>query len=385
MPLTVQSIQTIFKQDFSLATKIQLLLKGVESFQTIFDAIHETRHTLCLQFYIFRNDDTGTALAQLLKEKSRDGVSVYVLYDHFGSSGTPRSFWKDMRDAGIQIRVSHPFKWTSPFNYVHRDHRKLIVIDGKRAFTGGLNVANEYSGFHLRRRSRVWRDTGILIEGPIVGELLQSFRQSWATWGGRKIRFPKDEEFPALQELAETVPALPIFAYSRKGRERMRRLLRYSADQTQESLSLTTPYFIPSRRMIKTLEKAVKRGVRVRLLVPGKSDVPAASYAGRAFFSRLLGAGVEIYAYAGEMLHAKTYLFDGCWSVIGSTNLDYQSLWYNDEGNVGIFDRSFAAKMVEVFENDLRQANRIELDRWKKRPWSEKLKEHCFALFRKRL
>ena len=137
--------------------------------------------------------------------------------------------------------------------------------------------------------------------------------------------------------------------------------------------------------MIASLEKAVKRGVDVRLLVPGKSDVPAASYAGRAFFSRLLKAGVKIYTYLGEMLHAKTYLFDDRWSIIGSTNLDYQSLMYNDEGNVGILDSAFALQMSEVFGEDIKNAAGIELETWHQRPVVDKIKEHFFALFRKRL
>ena len=165
----------------------------------------------------------------------------------------------------------------------------------------------------------------------------------------------------------------------------MRSLLRYSIDHAQESISLTTAYFIPSRRMVEALEGAVRRGVRVRLLVPGKSDVPAASFAGRAFFARLLKAGVEIYNYRREMLHAKTYFFDRCWSIIGSTNLDYQSLRYNDEGNVGILDDSFGSKMAEIFEEDLRNSDKIGEDAWCKRPFLEKVREHFFALFRKRL
>ena len=173
---------------------------------------------ICLQFYIFKNDETGIALSKLLKQKSREGVKVYVLYDHFGSLGTPWSFWKDMSLAGIKIRASHPFKWTAPFHYVHRDHRKLIVIDSRRAFTGGLNIANEYSGFHLRRRSRGWRDTGILVEGPIVNELFDTFKKSWTTWGGEKILFQgADEETRGKTE--EAIPALPIFVYLREGQK----------------------------------------------------------------------------------------------------------------------------------------------------------------------
>lgn len=382
---SIASIERIFKQKFSLATHVQLLWKEKDSFKTIFDAVKGAEKFICLQFYIFKNDETGTALSELLKQKSRDGVKVYVLYDHFGSFGTARSFWKDMNKAGVKIRASHPFKWTAPFHYVHRDHRKLIVIDLKRAFTGGLNIANEYSGLHLRRRSRGWRDTGVMIEGPIVNELFETFKRSWYTWKGERIHLPEaDEEKPVKRQKGH-IPALPIFVYSRKGRKRMRDLLRHSIDHARVNISLTTAYFTPSKRIIALLESAVRQGVKVRLLVPGKSDIPAASYAGRAFFTRLLKSGVEIYTYRGEMLHAKTYVFDNYWSIIGSTNLDYQSLMYNDEGNIGILETSVASKMTEMFEEDLKHSIRIDLEDWHRRPFSQKIKEHFFALFRKRL
>jgi len=382
---TISSIERIFKQKFSLATGIQLLWKGRDSFQTIFDAVQSAEQFICLQFYIFKNDETGIALSELLKQKSREGVKVYILYDHFGSFGTPRNFWKEMRREGIQIRASRPFKWTAPFHYVHRDHRKLIVIDSKKAFTGGLNIANEYSGFHLRRRSRGWRDTGMIVKGPIVSDLFDTFKKSWKTWSGEKI-FLKGAHDTARGKLRKTdIPALPIFVYSGRGRKRMRKLLYYSIDRAQTCILLTTAYFIPSRRLIQRLEAAVRRGVKVKLLVPGKSDIPIASYAGRAFFSRLLKAGIEIYTYLGEMLHAKTYLFDQSWSIIGSTNLDYQSLRYNDEGNIGILDSAFASKMAGVFEEDLKTSVQIDEETWQQRPLLEKMVEHFFALFRKRL
>jgi cardiolipin synthase len=382
---SIESIERIFREKFSLATHVQLLWKGKDSFKTIFDAIHGAKELVCLQFYIFKDDETGNALSELLKEKSRQGVRIYVLYDHFGSFGTPRSFWKEMKRADIRIRASHPFKWTAPFHYVRRDHRKLIVIDSKMAFTGGLNIANEYSGFHLRRRSRGWRDTGVMVEGPIVKELFETFRKSWYTWGGEKILFPKTGEQKSAQKRRETIPALPIFVYTRKGRKKMTRLLRYSIEEAQASILLTTAYFIPSRRMIALLENAVMRGIKVRLLVPGKSDIPAASYAGRAFFGRLLRSGIEIYTYRGEMLHAKTYLFDHQWSIIGSTNLDYQSLVYNDEGNVGLLHHGIARKIADIFEEDLKNSRKIKPEEWHQRPFLDKMKEHLFALFRKRL
>ncbi|BCB96947.1 cardiolipin synthase B [Dissulfurispira thermophila] len=379
----IHAIERIFEGKFSLASNIQLLWKGNESFQTIFDTIRTAEKLICLEFYIFRNDETGTELAKLLKQKSIEGIKVYLLYDHFGSFGTSRKFWKDMEDAGIKIRASRPFKWTSPFNYVRRDHRKLIIVDNKKAFTGGLNIANEYSGFHLRSKGKVWRDTGIMLEGPIVNELFDAFRKWWYIWGGDPIEV-SDLKIQN-SNLKDGIPAIPIFVSSAKGRRRMRRLLYYSINHAQKSISLTTAYFTPSKRMVETLENAVNRGVKVRLIVPGISDVPAASYAGRAFFTRLLKAGIEIYYYIGEILHAKTYIFDNCWSIIGSTNLDFQSLRYNDEGNVGILDTDFTMKMNMIFEDDLKNSVKINLDEWNKRPLKEKLKEYFFSFFRRRL
>ncbi len=237
-----------------------------------------------------------------------------------------------------------------------------------------------------------------MLEGPIVEGLFDTFRRSWYTWGGETIFLKGDQETTAAKRQGERLangrsgsvncgglPTLPILVYSVKGRRRMRNLLHYSINQTRRNVFLTTAYFIPSRRMTTSLENAVRRGVDVRLLVPGQSDNPAASYAGRALFMRLLKAGVKIYTYLGEMLHAKVYLFDQYWSIIGSTNLDYQSLMYNDEGNVGILDQGFASKMAEVFEEDLKNSIKVDYETWRQRPLLDKMKEHFFALFRRRL
>ena len=388
---TAQAIEAIYRHKFSSAASVKLLWKGKDSFQTIFDAVKAAERLICLEFYIFRNDETGTELSEILKQKSREGIKVYLLHDHFGSFGTPRSFWRGMKDAGIRIKTSRPFKWIAPFHYVHRDHKKLIVVDTKKAFTGGINIANEYSGFHLRLKGKNWRDTGIMLEGPVVNELFNIFKKSWYTWGGEPIEDYSESlihQFSAVSQASaggRAIPALPIFVNSAKGRRKMRSILYYSINHARKSIALTTAYFTPSRRMVETLEDAVRRGVRVRLLVPGISDVPAASYAGRAFFSRLLKAGIEIFNYSGEILHAKTFLFDECWSIIGSTNLDFQSLRYNDEGSIGILDAEFASKISDIFEEDLRHSIRIVLEEWRRRPLQEKLKEHFYSFFRRRL
>ncbi len=385
------SIEELVKEKFSTAHSIKLLWRGRESFTTIFDAVRSAKRLLCLEFYIFRNDETGSELAEILKQKSRDGVRVYLLYDHFGSFGTPRGFWNSLKEAGIGTAASRPFKWIYPSHYVHRNHRKLIVIDNQKAFTGGLNIANEYSGFHLRLKGRKWRDTGIMLEGPVVSELFRSFRKNWFAWAGEMIEPPAE----IIQGPPDTdcghggdgcsIPVMPIFVNSSRGRRKMRRLLYYSINHARKNIALTTAYFTPSRRMVETLEQAVARGVRVRLLVPGTTDFPPAAYAGRAFFTRLLKAGIQIYSYAGEILHAKTSLFDECWGIIGSTNLDFQSLRYNDEGNVGILDLNFASKVNDLFEEDIKHSIRIDPVEWRARPLEEKAKEYFFSFFRRRL
>lgn len=380
--ISIRSIENIFGTPFTDGNRIKLL-KGPDSFNTIFDAVRNAKESVCLTFYIFRNDETGTELAEILRQKASKGVTVYIIYDHFGSIGTPAKFWDSLRDSGIRIRASHPFKWTAPFHYVHRDHRKLIIVDGRFAFTGGLNIANEYRGYHfirkkLIKKKRGWRDTGIFLEGPIAATLFEEFRKSWALWKGGTISASRK-----TRPVDGGLPVLPIFASSAKGRRKMRKLLYSSIAGSRRSIYLTTAYFTPSRRMLQILEDAVTRGADVKLLLPGRSDISAALHAARAYFTRLLRAGVKIYTYNGEILHAKTAVFDGIWSVIGSTNLDFQSLRRNDEGNVGIVDEDFGKEMCDTFSEDLKNSEKIELERWLNRPFCEKIKERFFSFFRK--
>ena len=375
-----RNIEKIYGTPFTDGNNVTLLWKDKELFHNIFNRIKEAKELICLEFYIFRNDETGNELAEILKQKASEGVKVYILYDHFGSFVTSIKFWKDLKQSGIQIRASHPFKWTAPFHYVHRDHKKLIIIDGDKAFTGGLNIANEYRGYHRFKRKIGWRDTGIFLEGPIAKTLLDTFKKSWEIWKGTPIHFNKN-----VEPITDGLPVLPIFASSAKGRRKMRKLIYDSISQSQKSIYLTTAYFTPSRRMLQILENAVSRGADVKLLLPGKSDISAAYYAGRAFFAKLLKAGVEIYNYQGEILHAKTFVFDEMWSIIGSANLDFQSLRRNDEGNVGIIDTNFGNQMKDIFYEDLKQSEKITLDKWLKRPFTEKVKEKFFAMFRRRL
>jgi len=372
------AIEEVLGTFFTPNNRVRLLESGKETFQTILEVVSTAQEIICIEFYIFRDDETGRKLAELLQEKSRQGVKVYILYDHFGSFLTSRAFWSDLKKAGIRLRASHPFKWSAPRSYIYRNHKKLIIIDGKRAFTGGFNIADEYYGY-LRKRKKNWRDIGIYLEGPIASTLLDIFIQSWTTWKGEPIVWNRK-----IHSNTNGIPVIPIFASSGKARRKLRKLFIYSINNAKESIYLTTAYFFPSKKILKALEDAAKRGVKLKLLLPGITDIMPVFYAGRAYYRRLLKAGVEIYNYQGSALHAKTAVFDGCWSIIGSTNLDFQSLRRNDESNVGILDREFGKQLIEIFQKDLHNSIKIDAETWAKRPFYQKVLEKFFSAIMKK-
>jgi cardiolipin synthase len=377
--LRKSAIENILGLPFIENNKVQLLKSGHETFQTILDLVSTAQKIICIEFYIFKDDDTGKKLAGLLKEKAREGVSVYLLYDHFGSFLTSRHFWSDLKKSGVKVRISHPFKWSAPREYVYRNHKKLLIIDGTKAVTGGFNIADEYHGY-FKKRKITWRDTGIYLEGPVASALLGIFQKSWFTWKGELINWQTEHK-----TFNHGAPVIPIFANSGRARRKMRRLLIYSIRNAKESILLTTAYFIPGKRILRALVHAAKRGVSLKLLLPGKSDVQSVFYAGRSYYSRLLKAGAEIHNYQGAVLHAKTTVFDGCWSIIGSANIDVQSLRRNEESNVGIFDAEFSTHMTEAFQADLKNSFKIDAGKWARRPLHQKILEKLFSLIMRKL
>jgi len=376
-------IERIYGGKFIPDNRVTVFYEGEEAFRDIFSEIEKADISVCLIFYIYRNDDTGKDLKELLIRKVKEGIRVCVLYDHFGSLFTPSSFWKGMREAGIEVRASRPFRWSAPRGYIRRDHRKLLVIDGKIAFTGGLNIADEYRGYgFFKSREKGWRDTAVKVEGPAAASLYHIFDETWQFWKGTALKplSPEDSvSYPGGPKV------MPIFSSSARGRKKMRRLLHWCIRRATNQICLTTAYFTPSRRMLHILAEAVRRGVTVKLLLPSKSDIIAAQYAGRAFYSGLLRAGVEIYLYQPTILHAKVYVFDRTFAIVGSANLDFRSLRRNDEGNIGVYDRVFASQMEMIFNRDSDYSKKLDLVTWKKRPLYRKLEEKFFALFRRRL
>ncbi len=379
-PINQFAIEKILGLHFSKNNNVRLLESGQETFQAITDALSSARKIICIEFYIFKDDYTGKKIANILKEKAKQGVKVYLLYDHFGSFLTSSSFWSDLKKSGIHVRVSHPFNLSAPRGYLSRNHKKLLLIDGLKAFTGGFNIADEYHG-HFKKKMKVWRDMGIYMEGPISNTLLHIFMRSWKTWKGPMIDWDAKHPTGTINGLS----LIPIIASTGRSRRRMRKLLLYSIKSANDTIYITTAYFIPSRKILRAMIQASKRGVSLNLLLPGKSDVVPVFYAGRKYFKKLLKAGVKIFNYQGSILHSKTAVFDGCWSIIGSTNLDYQSLKRNEESNIGTLDHNFSSHLIDVFNKDIQKSVKIDRTDWSKRPLYQKFLEHFFSLIMKKL
>ena len=364
--------------------KATLLESGEEAHEAMLEAVRNARETINFETYIFQDDDVGREFADLLIQKAREGVRVNLIYDSFGSIGTPSSFFDRMRDAGVQVVEFNPFnplktlwKWRPN----HRDHRKILVVDGVIAFTGGVNISNVYSkkrhlasgaGSSGSEADLPWRDTHVKIEGPAVAEFQRLFLDTWA-WVDGPVD-PKQKYFLRINERGDS---LVMVVGSTPGQSNRITYLMYlsAIRNARSSIHLTVAYFSPVSELVKALARAAKRGVDVRIVVPQASDSPVSLRAGEYYYTRLLKAGVKLYRRKGGVLHAKTAVIDGVWSTVGSTNLDLRSFWYNDEANAVILGKEFAVSMEKLFNEDLEESDPLTLEKWKSRPKRNRLKE----------
>jgi cardiolipin synthase len=373
------------------------LYKDGEALHAAYEAMKSARRRICLEMYIFGSDDTGRAFADLLCQKAREGVRVYVIYDSFGSIATDPRMFERMRHAGVRVKEFHPFwPWEGKFSWrpLNRDHRKLLVIDEDVAWLGGMNLGGEYGGSWVVKNSAspcdLWRDNGIGIRGAAALKFFESFRRTWryATRRGRLrtaeyvynldgvcgacewpvVRRRKRGQTVIRGEEPEQPGQLGILASTPTVHSPLRPFLNKLFHEARRSIWLTMAYFAPHDDLIDELCAAAKRGVRVRLMLPGRGDVSALVVAARSFYETLLGAGVEIYERQGVVLHAKTMVIDGTIGMIGSTNLDYRSIEYNLELSVLVRSAAFGRQVEALFENDVRYAKRMTLGSWRRRP-----------------
>jgi cardiolipin synthase len=358
----------------------RLLVDGPATHEAMRAAIERARDHVDLESYIVDDSEVGQRLARLLKKKVAQGVKVSLIYDSVGSLKTPRGFFGDLADAGVAVCEFNPVK-REPMKLNNRDHRKILVVDGRVAFTGGINISETYaSGSARARRSQDqerdrksgWRDTHVRVEGPVVAQFQRLFLDAWALQDcgpAQEARYfpPPERRGDKAMRLVRTDPD--------SGKSEMYAVLLEAIERARSRVWLTVGYFVPDAGITEALMGAARRGVDVRLVLPGFSDFWAPVYAGRSHYEELLAAGVRIYEWREALMHAKTAVIDSAWSSIGSTNLDWRSFVHNYEANLVVHDAAFARELERRFEQDVAAAVAIDRDAWAGRGVGERFKE----------
>jgi cardiolipin synthase len=366
--------------------KLTLLFDGPQTLAAMSAAVAAAKDNINLETYIFDQDELGMRFADLLIARQKDGVQVSIIYDSVGTIGTPEAFFQRMRDAGIRLTAFNPVNPLAHFGrwqLNNRDHRKILIVDGRVAFTGGINISGSYSSSSFfRSGKRVdgkigWRDTHVRIEGPAVAALQWAFVETWARQ--QQDELPERNFFPPLTNAGDKI--VRVIASDPGGDYQIFRAYILAIQEAKKSIHLTTAYFVPDRQMIEALSNAARRGVDVKIVLPGVPEVGPVFHAGRSFYSELLAGGVKIHELKLAVLHAKTAVIDGVWSTVGSTNLDMRSFVYNNEINIVILGDSFGAEMEKAFDEDLRGSTEIKSEKWEQRSYLDRIKEWSARAF----
>jgi cardiolipin synthase len=357
---------------------VQELVNGDRIFPAMLEAIRGAQRTVLFETFIYWSGAIGTEFAQALSERARAGVKVHVLLDWVGSTKVDRDLVFRMRDAGVEVRMFHPLRWYHLGRMNNRTHRKLLIVDGRVGFTGGVGIAPQWTGD--AQDPDHWRDSHFRVEGPVVAQMQSVMLANWSKTTGRVLHgLPY---FPELQPAGDQ-PAQMFASSPSDGSECMLMMVLLSITAATRSIDIASAYFVPDPVAIKSLVSAVQRGVRVRIITPGAhTDQDTVRRASRGLWGPLLEAGVEMYEYQPTMFHCKMLLVDGLMTSVGSANFDPRSFHLNDEANLNIYDAAFARRMTEVFEADLRRSKRITLEAWQARPASEKLRERMSTWLR---
>jgi len=347
------------------------LENGDEIFPAMLAAIRGAQKTITFETYIYWEGKVGKSFADALSERARAGVQVKVTIDWVGSITMDESQLKEMQDAGVHVERYRPLHWYNLGRINNRTHRKLLVVDGALAFTGGVGIGDPWQG-HAQDPDH-WRDLHFRIEGPAVSQFQAAFNDNWIKTTGEVLNGAG--YFPPLEKAGGMDAHLFISSPS-GGSESMHLMYLMAIAASERTIDLQAAYFIPDELITKALIAARHRGVRIRVVVPGKNtDSDAARFASKAGWGPLLLAGIEIYEYEPTMFHNKMLIVDGLLVSVGSTNFDLRSFRLNDEASLNVYDRDFARRMTEVFENDLKPTKRYTYQAWKQRPLKEKLTE----------
>ncbi len=375
-PQFIRSMGMLLGPAIVEGNKVQALINGDEIFPAMLEAIRRAERTILFETFIYWAGDIGTEVADALSGRARAGVKVHVLLDWLGSTRVDPDLVKLMRDSGVEVHMFHPLRWYNLGRMNNRTHRKLLIVDGRVGFTGGVGIAPQWTG--NAQDEDHWRDTHYRVEGPVVAQMQSVMLSNWSRTTGRVLH--GEAYFPPL-ERAGDVPAQMFASSPTGGSESMMMMYLIAISAATRSVDISSAYFVPDEVSQRVIEAAARRGVRVRVITPGRhTDQHTVRRASRGLWGSLLEAGVQIHEYQDTMYHCKIMIVDGRLTSVGSTNFDPRSFRLNDEANLNVYDAEFAARMTAVFEADLQRCRRITLQAWRTRPVGERMRERMATL-----
>jgi cardiolipin synthase len=386
--LTLAREYAVSPRELRPGNDVVLLRAGAEAFPAMLAAIATARRTIVLETYILEDDRTGARFAEALRERARSGVSVRLMYDAVGGFGLSDTYLAGLRGDGVKVLEYHPVApWRRRFHLTRRDHRKILVVDDEVAFAGGINIGDDYAD--RADGGRGWHDMHCRVRGPIVLDLAKLFRRVWINEGGDMYPAPSaPPDTNGHGGALEWTPPPPGTSLARildnrkyRKRRTIRRAYLRAINRADRTILLENAYFLPDHGLTAALIRAVKRGVAVRVIVPGSSDVRAIEYASLWAQRTLVKHGIQMLHWLDSMMHAKTAVIDGVWSTVGSYNLDNVSLLYNLEVVVEIVDPTFGEVMNDQFQADAAKCRAVSLDAWRQLPWWKKALAWGFAQF----
>lgn len=361
--------------------RVTALHNGDQIFPAMLEAIRGAERSITFETYIYWSGRIAREVSQALCDRCRAGVKVHVLLDWVGSSKMDEELIRSMEEAGVEVERYHPLRWYNLDRMNNRTHRKLLVVDGRIGFTGGVGIADEWLG--NAEDPGHWRDSHYRVEGPVVADMQAAFMDNWLKTRSEVLH--GDDYYPALEEVG-TYSAQMFKSSPREGSESVRLMYLLAIATAQRKIQIANPYFVPDDLAVETLVGARRRGVDIELVLMGRhTDTELTRKASRSRWGPLLEAGVEIWEYQTTLYHNKLMVVDECLVSVGSTNFDNRSFRLNDEANLNVLDTSFAQEQVARFHADRAKSQRITLEAWRHRPLSEKLLEHTAGLVRSQL
>ncbi|MGN6096465.1 MAG: phospholipase D-like domain-containing protein [Bosea sp. (in: a-proteobacteria)] len=374
------SMGALFGSNYIAGNKVETLVNGIRIFPAMLSAIREARKTISFETYIYWRGAIAEEFAEALSIKAREGLSVKVLLDWVGSLPMDERLIQRMQDAGVEVVRFRPVAWYTLDRVNNRTHRKLLIVDGRVGFTGGVGIADEWNGD--ARTPEEWRDNHYRVEGPAAAEFQAAFAEHWIEATGQLLL--GDRFFPDISLAGDH--GAQVVVSSTHQRNTMHLMLMTALAAAQKSIRIATPYFVPDELTRNQLLEARKRGVEIQIIVPGPhTDARIVRKASRHLWGDLLRAGVKIREYQPTFFHCKLVIVDDIWSSVGSTNIDDRALRLNDEANINLFDREFARSQMALFDADAAASRPYTLSDWQNRSSSEKFSDWLSSLARSQI